>query len=272
MSDDRDFYGSWFRDGAVPDPMHSAQKGMKPELPKRFYKQAGVVEKDGLLAVALDGRVARTPAKHLLAFSSREIAEALAGEWNGQGSHIDPFAMPMTRIANSAIDGVRSSRQAVVDEIARYGGSDLLCYRADTPTELVRRQNEAWDPILEWCVQDLGAELVVTEGIVHKAQAAKALSAIVHAVSAFDELGLASLHVVTTLTGSVVLALAVARGHLEPEAAWAAAHVDEDYQIELWGSDEEAQRRRAWRWREMEAASRLLGMRGPGSADVLVRS
>ncbi|WP_413993143.1 ATP12 family chaperone protein [Labrys okinawensis] len=260
MNHERDFYSHWFRDGSVPDPMHSAQKGMKPELPKRFYKQAHVVEKDGLLAVALDGRVARTPAKALLAFSSSDIMQALAEEWNAQADHIDPFAMPMTRIANSAIDGVRQTRQAVIDEIAKYGGSDLLCYRADTPAELVRRQNEAWNPVLEWSVRNVGAELTLTEGIIHKAQPPEALAAIARAVSTFDELGLASLHVITTLTGSVVLALAVARGHLEPEAAWAAAHVDEDYQIELWGSDEEAQQRRAWRWREMEAASRLLAM------------
>lgn len=260
MSDERDFYGHWFRDSSMPDPMYAAQKGMKPELPKRFYTQAASVEKDGLHTVALDGRVARTPAKSLLAFASRDVAQALAEEWNGQGSHIDPFSMPMTRIANSAIDGVRPTRQAVIDEIAKYGGSDLLCYRAETPEELVRRQKEAWDPLLAWCAGNIGAELVLAEGIIHKAQAPEALAAIANAVSTFDELGLASLHVITTLTGSVVLALAVARGHLEPEAAWAAAHVDEDYQIELWGSDEDAQQRRAWRWREMEAASRLLGM------------
>jgi chaperone required for assembly of F1-ATPase len=259
---DRDFYGNWFRDGSVPDPMHSAQKGMKPELPKRFYKEAGVIERDGLHAIALDGRVARTPAKALLALSSREIAELLAAEWNRQETHIDPFSMPMTRIANSAIDGVRQSRQAVIDEISKFGGSDLLCYRADTPDELVRRQNEAWNPVLEWSVRNLGSELLVVKGITYRTQAPEALAAIARAVSAHDDLGLASLHVVTTLTGSVVLALAVAKGHLEPEAAWAAAHVDEDYQIELWGSDEEAQRRRAWRWREMEAASRLLGLLG----------
>jgi chaperone required for assembly of F1-ATPase len=257
---DRDFYGNWFRDGSVPDPMHSAQKGMKPELPKRFYKEAGVVEREGLHVVALDGRVARTPAKALLAVTSREIVEALVAEWNRQETHIDPFSMPMTRIANSAIDGVRQTRQAVIDEIAKFGGSDLLCYRADTPDELVRRQNEAWNPVLEWSAQELGAELSVVEGITHKAQSPEALAAIARAVSAYDDLGLASLHVVTTLAGSVVLALAVAKGHLEPEAAWAAAHVDEDYQIELWGSDEEAQKRRAWRWREMEAASRLLAL------------
>ena len=148
----------------------------------------------------------------------------------------------------------------MIEEIANYGGSDLLCYRADGPDELVRRQNEAWNPIMEWSIQNLGADLLITKGIIHKAQSHEALSAITRAVSTFNDLGLASLHVITTLTGSVILALAVARGHLEPEAAWAAAHVDEDYQVELWGSDEEAQRRRAWRWREMEAASRLLAM------------
>jgi chaperone required for assembly of F1-ATPase len=258
---DRDFYGDWFRDGSEPNPMRAAQKGMKPELPKRFYKRAGVVKREGLVAVALDGRVARTPAKALLAVASPAVAAALAAEWDAQGDHIDPFSMPMTRIANSAIDGVSAARGAVIVEIANYGGTDLLCYRAQMPDELVRRQCEAWDPILEWSVRDIGAALEITQGIVHKTQSPQALAAISRAVAAYDDLGLASLHVVTTLTGSVVLALAVARGYLEPEAAWAAAHVDEYYQTQLWGTDEEAQQRRAWRWREMEAAARLLGMR-----------
>ena len=257
---DRDFYGDWFRDGATPDPMHAAQKGMKPELPKRFYSEASVVERDGQHVVALDGRVARTPAKSLLAFSRPGMAEAAAAEWNGQGSHIDPFSMPITRIANSAIDGVRASRQAVIDEIAKYGGSDFLCYRADQPEALVRRQAEAWDPVLAWAADNLGAKLAVVNGIQYKQQSPEALAAIAEAVARHDEFGLASLHAVTTLTGSVILALAVAEGYLEPEAAWAAAHVDEDYQAELWGHDEEAQQRRAWRWREMEAASRLLAL------------
>jgi chaperone required for assembly of F1-ATPase len=250
--------GGWFRDGSEPTPMHAAQKGMKPELPRRFYEQAGVVERDGLFVVALDGKVAHTPGKALLGFDKPEIAALLAAEWAVQGERIDPFAMPMTRIANSAIDGVHAAREAVIAEIASYGGSDFLCYRADGPEELVRRQQEAWDPVLDWGAGNLGAELGVTQGIVHRPQPAAALAAIREAVSTFDDLGLASLHVVTTLTGSVLLALAVARGHLEAEAAWAAAHVDEDYQAEVWGADEEAQQRRAWRWREMEAAARLL--------------
>ncbi|WP_307437492.1 ATP12 family chaperone protein [Labrys monachus] len=238
--------------------MHAAQKGMKPELPRRFYKEAGVVERDGLFAVALDGKVARTPGKALLALETADLAAMLAAEWAGQGDRIDPFAMPMTRIANSAIDGVAAAREAVIAEIASYGGSDLLCYRADGPEELVRRQNEAWNPVLRWAVEELGAGLVVTQGIMHRPQPAEALTAIGRQVADFDDLGLASLHVATTLTGSVLLALALARGHLEAESAWAAAHVDEDYQAQLWGADDEALQRRAWRWREMEAAAKLL--------------
>lgn len=250
--------GGWFRDGSEPDPMHAAQKGMKPELPRRFYAQAGVVERDGLFAVALDGRVARTPGKALLAFDDADIAGLIAEEWAGQVERIDPFSMPMTRIANSAIDGVRSAREAVIAEIASYGGSDFLCYRADGPDELMRRQKDAWNPVLAWAADVLGADLAVVEGIVHRPQPAEALAAIRAAVASHDDLALASLHVVTTLTGSAVLGLAVALGHLEPEAAWAAAHVDEDYQAELWGADEEARQRRAARWREMEAAAKLL--------------
>src|SRR3954454_17029820 len=132
----------WFRDSSVPDPMRAAQKGMRPELPKRFYKAAGVIESDGAYALALDGRVARTPGKRLLAVPQRPLAEALAMEWSAQGERIDPATMPVTRIVNSALDGVAQAMPAVAEEIVRYAGSDMLCYRVDEPDGLVRRQDE----------------------------------------------------------------------------------------------------------------------------------
>ncbi|MDQ0474402.1 ATP12 family chaperone protein [Labrys wisconsinensis] len=256
MSDD------WFPEGSDPDPRRAAQKGLRPELPRRFYTEAGVVERDGLFALALDGRVARTPGKRLLAVPSRALAEALAGEWAAQGERIDPSTMPMTRIVNSALDGVAEAMPAVAAEIARYAGSDLLCYRAAEPERLVLRQAEAWTPLLDWAATRYGARLVLAEGIVFAEQPAEALAAIEAALTRFGPIGLAALHVLTTLTGSAVLALAVAERRLEPEAAWAAAHVDEDFQTELWGADEEAQARRAARWREMEAAARVLALGG----------
>jgi chaperone required for assembly of F1-ATPase len=259
---DRDLFRDWFGDGPKPDPIRSAQKNMRPALPKRFFKEAGVTERDGLFAVTLDGRVARTPGKTLLAVAAEPLAQAMAAEWQALKGEIDPRLLPITRIVNSAIDGVAREMTAVAAEIVTYSGTDLLCYRAGEPEELVRRQAEAWDPVLAWARSALGADFVSTSGIVHVAQAEEAKAGVAVALAGYDATSLAALSTVTTLTGSALLALAVARRHLEAEAAWAAAHVDEDYQIELWGSDEEAQLRRAGRWREMEAAARILRLSG----------
>lgn len=258
--DKANFPGGWFRDDREPDPMHAAQKGLKAALPLRFYKEAGVIEQDGQFAVALDGRTARTPARHRLAVGSRALAEAMAAEWAAQGERIDPASMPVTRLVNSAVDGVERNRDAVAAEIVNYAGSDLLCYRAEGPDGLVRRQHEAWDPVLAWAAEDLGAPLRSGEGIIHVAQSPGVGEAIGRAVARYDAIGVAALNIMTTLTGSAVLALAVARGRLEPEAAWAAAHVDEDFQAGIWGADAEAEARRATRWRDMEAAARVLGL------------
>ena len=245
------------------DPMRLAKDGARAALPKRFYEAAGVVERDGLFAVALDGRVARTPAKALLAVKSRALAEAMAQEWNRQSETIDPSAMPVTRIVNSAIDGVSREMAAVATDIVRYAGSDLLCYRAAEPESLVGRQREAWDPLLDWAADEMGARLVVAKGVTFVEQPAAALAAIAEVVEPFSPVPLAALHVITTLTGSAILALAVAGERLEPEAAWAAAHIDEDHQAQLWGQDAEAQERRAARWHDMEAAARILAMARP---------
>jgi chaperone required for assembly of F1-ATPase len=241
-----------------PDPMRAARNAARPSLPRRFYERAEVAEREGGFALALDGRLAHTPAKALLKVETRKLAEAIAAEWAAQRERIDPATMPITKIVNAAIDGVAGESTSVAADIVRYAGSDLLSYRAGEPEVLVQRQHEAWDPLLAWAAADLGATLAVGIGVVFVPQPAEALDAIARAVAPLDPVRLAALHVVTTLTGSAVLALAVARGRLEPEAAWAAAHIDEDYQAELWGSDEEAQERRAGRWREMEAASRIL--------------
>ena len=167
--------------------------------------------------------------------------------------------MPVLRLVNTAIDGVATDPQAVLEDILRFASSDLLCYRADTPEKLVQRQNEAWDPVLDWARASLGARFVLAEGVMHVDQPREAIAALgVHLSQRAEPMRLAALHVMTTLTGSALLALAVEMGELDVEEAWVAAHVDEDWQIEHWGQDFEAVARRANRKRDMLAAVRLL--------------
>ncbi len=241
-------------------PMRAAQANMRPAPIKRFYAKAEAREDDGLYALALDGRTALTPGKRPLAARRRAIMERVADEWARQGETVDPSDMPLTRLVNSAVDGVAATMAETRAEIVRYVGSDLLCYRAEAPESLAERQRAAFDPVLDWAAEALGARFVLAAGIGHVAQPAEAIEAGRAAVAAFDDpVALAALSVVTSLTGSGVLALAVARGRLSAEEAWRLAHVDEDFQIELWGGDDEAIARRAARWREMEAAASVLG-------------
>jgi chaperone required for assembly of F1-ATPase len=230
----------------------------REDLPQRFFREAGFAERDGGYVLTLDGRPARTPAKALILVPNKELAEGLAAEWNAQGQSIDPATMPLTRIVNSTIDGVAKETAAVAEDIVRYAGSDLLCYRAEEPDALVSRQREAWDPLLAWAEAELGCRLNHASGIRFAEQPEASVEAIRGKVERYDPFRLSALHVIATLTGSAILALAVAEGRLEPESAWNAAHLDEDFQIERWGADEEAQLRRAARWREMEAAARIL--------------
>jgi chaperone required for assembly of F1-ATPase len=241
------------------DPMRAAQANMRPPLPKRFYSAAAVASHASGFALELDGRNARTPAKRLLVLPTRALADLVAAEWVDQRETIDPATMPATRIVNSAIDGVAGKMNEVRDEIVAYAGSDLLCYRAGEPAELVDAQAKAFDPVLDWARNTLGARFVLSQGVVHVAQPERAIAAIREAVEAVaDPFALAALHVMTTLTGSAVLALAVGKGRQSAEDAWRGAHVDEDFQTSRWGGDAEAANRRAARWREMEAAGRVL--------------
>ena len=247
------------------DPMRSAQANMRPSPARRFYESVEVREADGLHALFLDGRGALTPGKTKLASPNRALMERVAEEWARAGETLDPADMPMTRLVNSALDGVASRMDATRAEIVRYAGSDLLCYRAEGPETLAKRQREAFDPVLDWAAELLGARFVLAAGVRHAAQPAEAIEAFRAAVEAFDDpAALAALNVVTTLTGSAVLALAVARGRLAADEAWRLAHLDEDFQIERWGEDEEAAARRAARWREMAAAAAALGATRPG--------
>ena len=250
--------------GAI-DPLASVAAQTRPNLPKRFYKAATVEARDGGFVVLLDGRVAKTPTKVAMVLPDTRIAGLVAAEWAAQGEVIDPTVMPLTRLANSALCGVADQMSAVADEIIRYTGTDMVCYRAGSPAALAELQAAAWDPVLAWARETSGARFVAVEGVMHAAQPATALAAVRAAVEACIGQGaaapfrLAALSVMTTLTGSALLALQCAGGAADLDAAWAAAHVDEDFEIALWGEDGEAQLRRANRWRDFAAAGAMLG-------------
>ena len=229
-------------------------------LPKRFYERVDVENRDGGFALLLDDKPVRTPVKAQLLLPSRALAYAVADEWRGQGERIDPATMPLTRLANSAIDGVAGREQAVISDILAYAGSDLLCYGADGPDGLVEAQRSHWDPVIAWAKSSLGAPLVRSEGVVHVAQPQASLDRLKEVIEDRDPFSLAALHVMTAITGSALLALAVAGGQMTPDEAWKAAHVDEDWQVSQWGEDAEAAARRAARRHDFAAAARLLTM------------
>ncbi|MGO9004841.1 MAG: ATP12 family chaperone protein [Beijerinckiaceae bacterium] len=244
------------------DPVALARRNLAKSLPRRFYKSVGVEARGNQFIVTLDERPAKTPAKATLALPTRAPAEAVAAEWRAQVELIDPTTMPLTRLVNVALDGVAREPVAIVAAISKYGDSDLLCYRAVGPEKLVKAQADAWDPILAASEARLDARFLCGQGIVFVEQPARtkeAVRAAVRAVQAqaFGHFGLTALHVMTALTGSVLIALAVAAGEMSVTEAWAAAHVDEDFQIGLWGEDPEATARRARRFEEMAAAARL---------------
>jgi chaperone required for assembly of F1-ATPase len=243
----------------MSDPVQQVQKGLRKKLPGRFYTHAAVMPGSvSGYVVTLDGKPVRTPSRQELGVPQRDLAEAMAAEWEAQAKHIDPATMPLTRMVNTAIDGVSAAREAVFEEILRYGSSDLLCYRAAGPETLVGREAEIWDPFLDWAASQ-GARLVLAEGIVHVDQPAEAIRALAALMRRHgSDLQLTALHTVTTLTGSLVLALALAEGKAEPAEIWQAAHVDEDFNIAQWGEDQEAAARRAKRQVEFEAAAQIL--------------
>ncbi|MBX9682748.1 MAG: ATPase [Hyphomicrobium sp.] len=240
--------------GPITDTM------MKP-LAKRFYKAVAVgaaAPPDSGYQILLDGRAVKTPAKRPLQVPTLPLAEAIAAEWSAQTDTISPATMPLTRFANTAIDAVADTRDAVAADIAAYAGSDLLCYRAETPAELARLQSERWDPIIAWAHEALKVQFTVVTGVMPVAQPAAALAAFGSALHPHEPFRLTALHVMTTLTGSGLLVLAHARDFLSAHDVWTAAHVDEDYQISLWGCDAQAADRRVGRHAEFMAASTFL--------------
>jgi chaperone required for assembly of F1-ATPase len=246
-----------------PDPVRRAQAHMRTPLPKRFYEQASVAPAEAGFAVLLDGRPVKTPARRPVVLPTEAAARLVADEFDAQAEVVDPTTMPVTRIVNTAIDGVADDPQAVIEDILRFAASDLMCYRAADPARLVARQAELWDPHVEWAGSTLGARFVLAEGVIHVDQPAGTIAAFsAHLVPFRDPFLAAALHTMVTLTGSAILGLAVAKGAITPQEAWTAAHLDEDWTNEHWGEDHEAMARRAVREKEMMAAAALVaGMR-----------
>ncbi|MGJ5141033.1 ATP12 family chaperone protein [Bradyrhizobium oligotrophicum] len=239
------------------DPQESARQAMRTPLRKRFYKEAGTAAAEGGFNVTLDGRPIRTPSGRVVIVPAGELAEAVAAEWQAQGENIDPATMPLTRFANSVVQSVVDRVDDVREDIAKYLQSDLLFYRAGHPEGLVAREAEHWDPVLDWARDGLGAHFILSEGIMHVAQPEAAVQA-ARAALPTGPWTVAAAHVVTTLTGSALLALALVHGVRDADQVWAAAHVDEDWNVAQWGADEEAMSRRAAKQIDYQAAVRIL--------------
>ena len=229
-----------------------------PKGAGRFYDAAWAEAGESGWNVLLDGRPVNTPQRVRLTLPSEPLAEAVAQEWNAQEAEIKPTAMPLTRLANSAIDRAAPRRDEVIEGLVAYGETDLLCYRAEWPEKLTIRQAEAWDPILAWAHEALGADLRVVAGVMHAAQPRESIDALDEALRAYDNFALTAMNQMTTLTASLVLTLAIAHQRLRVEEAWRAAHVDEDWQIAQWGEDAAAKQRREAQWADMAAAARFL--------------
>ena len=226
---------------------------------KRFWTSATVETVDDGFAVRLDRRDVRTPLKTLLAMPSRALAGGVAEEWDAQSEVIDPLSMPLTRAANATLDKVIPQQAAVVANLAEYGGTDLLCYRADGPERLVARQAAAWDPMLDWADETFGARLKTTQGVMHVAQPANAVEALRSRVAAMTPWELTALSEFVTLSGSLILALAAMEGR-DPEMLWPLSRIDEDWQNEQWGIDEEEAARVAVKREAFAQAGRYLAL------------
>jgi chaperone required for assembly of F1-ATPase len=237
-----------------------AQAHAGQQLPKRFYKDVGVTPIDGGYGVTLDGKSPRTPGMKLVTVPYAAIAEAMAAEWRAQAELIDPMSMPLTRIVNSAVEAGEETMPALRDEIVKFAGNDLLLYRADRPESLVRRQEEIWDGVLVELARHFGIAFRPTIGIVHQAQPPANAAKLTAALTGEDLFALTALNVITSITGSGLLAIAHRHGLADREQVWVAAHLDEDHNIALWGEVEEITVRRAKRRREFDAAADLLQM------------
>lgn len=241
------------------DAFVDARKGLSKPLPKRFYRAAEAAERDGAFALLLDGRPALTPARKPLALRSRAAAELLAAEWNARVETIDPAEMPATRLANVGLDRVDPVREAVIEDIAKYARSDLVFHRAADPAGLVALESRLWNPVLDHARARHRATFVLSQGLGFAAQPETSVAAVREAVAGIaDPVALAAFHNLTTLAGSVLIALAFAEGALDAEAAFDASCVEEDWNARLWGEDSEAAARRARRRAEFLASAALF--------------
>ena len=259
-NDNNDFGADFFVAAGERDPVKAARDPAR-SLPKRFYNEATVGDAAEGFEVLLDGRPVNTPARRRVLVPVRGLAEALTAEWAAQAETIDPSTMPLTRLTNTALDGVADQMSAVEAEVVKFAASDLICYRAGEPEGLVAAQAIAWDPVVAFARERLGARLALAEGVMFVAQSDAALEALAAATREWVGQGpaaafsLAALYEMTTLTGSLALALALALKAMTLDAAWAAAHVDEEFQMRSWGEDVEALARRHRRFTDMQAAS-----------------
>ena len=244
------------------DPEELVRRAARRPKRKRFYARAGVAEGRDGFAVTLDDKPIRTPSGRQVVVPAAEIADLIVAEWEAQQEFIDPLTMPMTRFANSVVDAVVDRVDAVTEDVAKYFQSDLLFYRAGHPEALVAREAAHWDPLLFWAADTLGAHFILAEGIVHVRQPESAIAA-ARAVLPGDPWSIAALHVITTLTGSALLALALLHGVIDSDRAWAAAHVDEDWNSEKWGVDDEVAARRTTRLVDFRAAAGILKALNP---------
>lgn len=249
----------------TPGPKNASGDGDKIDmfgrkLPKRFYKDVAVVKLPNGYTVELDGKSIKTPAKNLLEVDSEKIAQAIATDWDQQAEYIDLDTMYTSKVVNTAIDRIAPNPDAVIKELTDYASSDLLCYRALEPESLVERENASWDPVLAWLDKTYGARLASAKGIMPRSQPVEAIAKLANNLQSRPALMLAAMHNLATLTGSTVLAFALADGHLDAQQAWACTYVDEDWQIEQWGRDEEAEAQRARRWQEMEKTTNLMAL------------
>jgi chaperone required for assembly of F1-ATPase len=225
---------------------------------KRVYRAVTTEPAPGGHTVTLDGKPMRTPGKRALLLPTAALAAAIAAEWDAQRPDIRPETMPLTRLAATALDRTATLRDQVIRETANYAGTDLVCYRADHPPALAARQHEAWQPLIDWAAGRFDAALEITTGIVPKSQRPTALAAFASAVAAHDDFRLTALHTATAACGSLIIALALMEGRLDADAAFAVSQIDETFQIEAWGEDDEAMRRRETLAADIAATARFL--------------
>lgn len=227
---------------------------------KRFYKSVDVAEIEAGWSVSLDGKLIKTPAKRPFAAPTKALAEAAAAEWDRQEGEIKPAAMSITKSVNTALDRTMPDYEAVADMVAEYGGSDLICYRAEAPVGLIERQAAAWDPLLEWSASHLKARLITATGVMHMLQPKEGQDALAAAVRSHDPFELTGLYDLVALSGSLIIGLAVADGHMTPDQGWATSRVDHVWQEDQWGVDGEAATQAAYKAEEFAQAARLIGL------------